>query len=162
MSIVVKWSSLYYKGWCLIACKFMCNSVCAHQSTFFSSLVPGKPPENMNVTIINPKTLQVSWSSVEKQQIVNTWGLKVNYQANDNKTHSILVEKHQEEANISQLQPDTTYTIWAVPVTSKGFGFSSHVHNVTTPYRGNSYYQYYLETKGSFQNYRNTLMPSVK
>lgn len=105
----------------------------------------------MNVTIINPTTLQLSWSPGETQQIVNTWGLKVNYQANDNKTHSILVDKHHEEANISQLRPNTTYTIWAVPVTSKGFGFSSQVLNVTTPYRGNVYYQYYLEKKGGFR-----------
>lgn len=120
----------------------------------------------MNVTIINPTTLQLSWSPGETQQIVNTWGLKVNYQANDNKTHSILVDKHHEEANISQLRPNTTYTIWAVPVTPKGFGFSSQVLNVTTPYRGNFYYQYYLEKKGDFRRsvrgYWNTLIPSIK
>ena len=107
---------------------------------FFPSLVPGKPPENMNVTIINPTTLRLSWSPGETQQIVNTWGLKINYQANGTKPLSILVEKHQEDTNITQLRPDTTYTIWAVPVTSKGFGFSSQVLNVTTPYRGNVYY----------------------
>jgi len=130
----------------------MSNSVLqlTDKSTFFS-LVPGKPPENMNVTIITPRTLQVSWSSVEKQEIVNTWGLRVNYQAIDNKTHSILVDKHQKEVNISQLRPDTTYNIWAVPVTSKGFGFSSQVLYITTPYRGNVYYQYYLEKNGGFQ-----------
>lgn len=94
----------------------------------------------MNITIINPATLQLSWSPGETQQVVNTWGLKVNYKANDNKTHSILVDKHRAEVNISQLRPDTTYTIWAVPVTSKGFGFPSQVLNVTTPYRGNLYY----------------------
>ena len=105
-----------------------------------SSLVPGKPPENMNVTIIDPTTLLLSWSPGEPQQTVNTWGLKVNYQANDNKTRSILVNKHRAEVNISQLRPNTTYMIWAVPVTSKGFGFSSQPLSVTTPYRGNDYY----------------------
>ena len=93
----------------------------------------------MNVTIINPTTLLLSWSPVETQQIVNTWGLKVDYQGNDNKTRSILVNKHRAEVNISQLRPNTTYIIWAVPVTSKGFGFLSQPLYVTTPYRGNSY-----------------------
>lgn len=90
----------------------------------------------MNVTIINPTILLLSWSPVETHQIVNMWGLKVYYQANDNKTRSILVDKYRAEVNISQLRPNTTYIIWAVPVTSKGFGFPSQPLNVTTPYRG--------------------------
>lgn len=93
----------------------------------------------MNVTIISPTTLQLSWSPLRTQGIVNTWGLQVSYQVHDNKTDSILVDKHRAEVNISQLRPDTTYTIWTIPVTSKGFGFSSQVLNVTTPYRGNYY-----------------------
>jgi len=91
----------------------------------------------MNVTIISPTALQLSWSPLRTQGIVNTWGLQVSYQVHDNKTDSILVDKHRAEVNISQLRPDTTYTIWVIPVTSKGFGFSSQVLNVTTPYRGN-------------------------
>lgn len=101
----------------------------------------------MNVTIISPTTLQLSWSPLRTQQIVNTWGLQVNYQVNDNKTHSILVNKHRAKVNISQLRPDTTYTIWAIPVTSKGFGFSSQVLNVTTPYRGNFIFFFWLFRK---------------
>jgi len=105
----------------------------------------------MNVTIISPTTLQLSWSPLRTQGIVNTWGLQVSYQVHDNKTDSILVDKHQAEVNISQLRPDTTYTIWVVPVTSRGFGFSSQVLNVTTPYRGNFYvFLDYLENKGDF------------
>ena len=104
----------------------------------------------MNITIINPTTLQLSWSLGETQQVVNTWGLRVIYKATDDTKRSILVDKHRAEVNISQLRPDTTYTIWAVPVTSKGFGFPSQVLNVTTPYRGNVYYLDYLDNKGGF------------
>lgn len=101
-------------------------------------LVPGKPPENLNVTIISPTLLHLSWSPKETEQIIDIWGLRIVYKAiDDNKTRSILVDQHRAEVNISQLHPDTRYSIWTVCVTSKGFGFPSQVLNVTTPHIGN-------------------------
>lgn len=101
-------------------------------------LVPGKPPENLNVTIIGPTALHLLWSPGETEQVIDIWGLRVIYKAtDDNKTRSILVDKHRAEVNISRLRPDTRYSIWAVRVTSKGFGIPSQVLNVTTPYIGN-------------------------
>ena len=107
-------------------------------------LVPGKPPNNLNVTIISSTSLHLSWSPVQKEQIINTWGLRVIYKAVDNNdTGSIFVNKHYAEVNLSRLRPDTRYIIWAVRVTSKGFGFLSQVLNVATPYKGNVYYRYF-------------------
>ena len=94
----------------------------------------------MNVSIISPTALHLSWSPGETLQVINTWGLRILYKATDNKTHSILVDKKRAEVNISRLQPDTRYAIWAVRVTSKGFGFPSKALNITTPYQGNVYY----------------------
>lgn len=121
----------------------------------------------MNVTIISPTTLQLSWSPLRTQGIVNTWGLQVSYQVHDNKTVSILVDKHRAEVNISQLRPDTTYTIWAIPVTSKGFGFSSQVLNVTTPYRGNFIYFLTIQKKRAvsqslYESQQNILKPEFR
>lgn len=101
-------------------------------------LVPGKPPNDLNVTIISPTALHLSWSPGETEQIINTWGLRVIYKAiDDNKTRSILVDNHRSEVNLSQLHPGTKHSIWTVRVTSKGFGFPSQVLNVTTPHVGN-------------------------
>ncbi|KAJ7375164.1 hypothetical protein OS493_001902 [Desmophyllum pertusum] len=97
--------------------------------------LPGKPPQDMNVSIISPTALHLSWSPGETLQVINTWGLRILYKATDNKTHSILVDKKRAEVNISRLQPDTRYTIWAVRITSKGFGFPSQALNITTPYQ---------------------------
>ena len=93
----------------------------------------------MNVTLISPTVLNVVWSTERTQPVIETWGLRVIYKAADNITRSILVNKHQSDVNISRLQPGTRYTIWAVRVTSKGFGFPSQALNITTPHQGNVY-----------------------
>ncbi|XP_022784712.1 protein sidekick-1-like isoform X2 [Stylophora pistillata] len=96
---------------------------------------PGKPPEQLNVTVQGPTALHVSWSSERKRQVIENWGLRVIYKATDNIIRSVLVKESQSEVNISRLQPGTTYTIWTVRVTSKGFGFPSKALNITTRHR---------------------------
>lgn len=80
--------------------------------------------------------LHVSWSSERTQQMIENWGLRVIYKAADNITRSVIVNDNQSEVKISKLQPGTTYTIWTVRVTSKGFGLPSKARNITTPHQG--------------------------
>ena len=80
--------------------------------------------------------LHVSWSSERIQQIIENWGLRVIYKAADNITRSVIVNDNQSEVKISKLQPGTTYTIWTVRVTSKGFGLPSEARNITTAHLG--------------------------
>ena len=80
--------------------------------------------------------LHVSWSSERTQQMIENWGLRVIYKAADNITRSVIVNDNQSEVKISKLQPGTTYTIWTVRVTSKGFGLPSESRNITTAHLG--------------------------
>lgn len=80
--------------------------------------------------------LHVSWSSERTQQMIENWGLRVIYKAADNITRSVIVNDNQSEVKISKLQPGTTYTIWTVRVTSKGFGLPSEARNITTAHLG--------------------------
>lgn len=80
--------------------------------------------------------LHVSWSSERIQQMIENWGLRVIYKAADNITRSVIVNDNQSEVKISKLQPGTTYTIWTVRVTSKGFGLPSEARNITTAHLG--------------------------
>ena len=80
--------------------------------------------------------LHVSWSSERIQQMIENWGLRVIYKAADNITRSVIVNDNQSEVKISKLQPGTTYTIWTVRVTSKGFGLPSKARNITTAHLG--------------------------
>ena len=80
--------------------------------------------------------LHVSWSSERIQQMIENWGLRVIYKAADNIARSVIVNDNQSEVKISKLQPGTTYTIWTVRVTSKGFGFPSKARNITTAHLG--------------------------
>lgn len=80
--------------------------------------------------------LHVSWSSERIQQMIENWGLRVTYKAADNITRSVIVNDNQSEVKISKLQPGTTYTIWTVRVTSKGFGLPSEARNITTAHLG--------------------------
>lgn len=80
--------------------------------------------------------LHVSWSSERTQQMIENWGLRVIYKAADNITRSVIVNDNQSEVKISKLQPGTTYTIWTVRVTSKGFGLPSKARNITTAHLG--------------------------
>ena len=80
--------------------------------------------------------LHVSWSSERIQQMIKNWGLRVIYKAADNITRSVIVNDNQSEVKISKLQPGTTYTIWTVRVTSKGFGLPSKARNITTAHLG--------------------------
>lgn len=80
--------------------------------------------------------LHVSWSSERIQQMIENWGLRVIYKAADNITRSVIVNDNQSEVKISKLQPGTTYTIWIVRVTSKGFGLPSKARNITTAHLG--------------------------
>ncbi|RMX41265.1 hypothetical protein pdam_00012375, partial [Pocillopora damicornis] len=94
--------------------------------------IPGKPPRKINVTVGGSTVLHVSWSSERIQQMIENWGLRVTYKAADNITRSVIVNDNQSEVKISKLQPGTTYTIWTVRVTSKGFGLPSKARNITT------------------------------
>lgn len=80
--------------------------------------------------------LHMSWSSERIQQMIENWGLRVIYKAADNITRSVIVNDNQSEVKISKLQPGTTYTIWTVRVTSKGFGLPSEARNITTAHLG--------------------------
>lgn len=80
--------------------------------------------------------LHVSWSSERTQQMIENWGLRVIYKAADNITRSVIVNDNQSEVKISKLRPGTTYTIWIVRVTSKGFGLPSKARNITTAHLG--------------------------
>lgn len=80
--------------------------------------------------------LHMSWSSERLQQMIENWGLRVIYKAADNITRSVIVNDNQSEVKISKLQPGTTYTIWTVRVTSKGFGLPSEARNITTAHLG--------------------------
>lgn len=80
--------------------------------------------------------LHMSWSSERIQQMIENWGLRVIYKAADNITRSVIVNDNQSEVKISKLQPGTTYTIWTVRVTSKGFGLPSKARNITTAHLG--------------------------
>ena len=80
--------------------------------------------------------LHVSWSSERTRQMIENWGLRVIYKAADNITRSVIVNDNQSEVKISKLQPGTTYTIWTVRVTSKGFGLPSKARNITTAHLG--------------------------
>ena len=80
--------------------------------------------------------LHVSWLSERIQQMIENWGLRVIYKAADNITRSVIVNDNQSEVKISKLQPGTTYTIWTVRVTSKGFGLPSKARNITTAHLG--------------------------
>lgn len=80
--------------------------------------------------------LHMSWSSERIQQMIENWGLRVIYKAADNITRSVIVDDNQSEVKISKLQPGTTYTIWTVRVTSKGFGLPSEARNITTAHLG--------------------------
>lgn len=80
--------------------------------------------------------LHVSWSSERTQHMIENWGLRVIYKAADNITRSVIVNDNQSEVKISKLQPGTTYTIWTVRVTSKGFGLPSKARNITTAHLG--------------------------
>ena len=80
--------------------------------------------------------LHVSWSSERIQQMIENWGLRVIYKAADNITRSVIVNDNQSEVKILKLQPGTTYTIWTVRVTSKGFGLPSEARNITTAHLG--------------------------
>lgn len=80
--------------------------------------------------------LHVSWSSERTQQMIENWGLSVIYKAADNITRSVIVNDNQSEVKILKLQPGTTYTIWTVRVTSKGFGLPSEARNITTAHLG--------------------------
>lgn len=80
--------------------------------------------------------LHMSWSSERIQQMIENWGLRVIYKAADNITRSVIVNDNQSEVKISKLQPGTTYTIWTVRVTSKGFGLPSEACNITTAHLG--------------------------
>lgn len=80
--------------------------------------------------------LHMSWSYERIQQMIENWGLRVIYKAADNITRSVIVNDNQSEVKISKLQPGTTYTIWTVRVTSKGFGLPSEARNITTAHLG--------------------------
>lgn len=80
--------------------------------------------------------LHMSWSFERIQQMIENWGLRVIYKAADNITRSVIVNDNQSEVKISKLQPGTTYTIWTVRVTSKGFGLPSEARNITTAHLG--------------------------
>lgn len=80
--------------------------------------------------------LHMSWSSERIQQMIENWGLRVIYKAADNITRFVIVNDNQSEVKISKLQPGTTYTIWTVRVTSKGFGLPSEARNITTAHLG--------------------------
>ena len=80
--------------------------------------------------------LHMSWSSERIQQMIENWGLRVIYKAADNITRSVIVNDNQSEVKILKLQPGTTYTIWTVRVTSKGFGLPSEARNITTAHLG--------------------------
>ena len=80
--------------------------------------------------------LHMSWSSERIQQMIENWGLRVIYKAADNITRSVIVNDNQSDVKISKLQPGTTYTIWTVRVTSKGFGLPSEARNITTAHLG--------------------------
>lgn len=80
--------------------------------------------------------LHMSWSSERIQQMIENWGLRVIYKAANNITRSVIVNDNQSEVKISKLQPGTTYTIWTIRVTSKGFGLPSEARNITTAHLG--------------------------
>ena len=105
----------------------------------FSRIVAGKPPKTMNVTLIRPTVLHLSWTRLETLQAVNTWGLRIVYKRKDNKTNSVVVDKTRTQLNITGLQRGTFYQVWSVSVTSRGFGIASRVLNITTLQEGRTY-----------------------
>lgn len=111
----------------------------------FFSLVVGKPPSGLNVTIVSPTTLRLSWSPGDIQQLINLWGFRVAYRIiGSNETNGIVVDKHRTSVNISGLLSDSTYIIWVMSLTAKGFGVPSKALNVTTPSQGNVFRFYRL------------------
>lgn len=88
----------------------------------------------LNITLIAPTTVRLSWCSGNaRKYVTDQWGFRIVYKAsNDNDTNSVLIKDNPTAVNISRLRSNTNYSFWMMTVSANGFGVTSKAVNVTT------------------------------
>lgn len=107
----------------------------------FSRTVPGEP-QNVSCTAINSTTIQVVWDQPnqnEKHGVIR--GYQLNVQELDDTEENMLnnpkridvLDGMVRKYNVSELQPDTKYSVQVAALTRKGDGLRSKKIVVKTP-----------------------------